>query len=178
MIYALNPFLLLLNRDHISVLNGMKMVEGTSHGNFPYEVLYANMQMWKIPGQSPRVMKGIGRSIDIAPTVLDLVGVEHKMDGESMLTPFSKGVFAERDRYAESPLGGGCLSMVRKDGYKFLSTGVLDGEDNAYALRGHSDHRLAVFDLTSDPNEYVNLIETPQGQEVLQWAISRHRELS
>jgi len=38
-------------------------------------------------------------------------------------------------------------------------------------------HRLAVFDLLSDPDEYVNLADTPRGKEVLGWAVERHREL-
>jgi hypothetical protein len=38
-------------------------------------------------------------------------------------------------------------------------------------------HRLAVFDLRTDPLEQVNLIDTPQGSEVLEWALERHREL-
>jgi hypothetical protein len=162
-----------------STVSGLEMLEGTSHGNYPYEVLYANMQMWMIPGRPPSVMRGIGRSIDFAPTILDLAGVEPKaMDGESMLEHFSEGIFPDRDRYAESPISGGCLSMVRKDGYKLVTIGAGgDGEDNTFALRGFAEHRLAVFDLESDPFEYVNLLETQQGQEVLDWAISRHGEL-
>jgi len=161
-------------------INGRQMIEGTSHGNYPYEVLYANMQMWRIPGYHAKVMRGIGRSIDIAPTILDLAGIRpDAMDGESMLPHFTDGAFPDRDRYAESPLNGGCVSMVRRDGYKFISTGVLaPGQENTLALRGFSQHGLAVFDLNSDPYEYVNLINTEQGREVLEWAVARHAELS
>ena len=45
----------------VAEINGKKMIEGTSHGNYPYEVLYANMQMWIIPYQIPKVINGIGR---------------------------------------------------------------------------------------------------------------------
>jgi hypothetical protein len=100
------------------------------------------------------------------------------IDGESMLNYFAEGAFPKRDRYAETPIGGGCLSMVREDGYKFVAVGDAGkGEDNIYAQRGFTNHRLAVFDLNSDPYEYVNLINTEYGQDVLSWAISRHREL-
>jgi hypothetical protein len=139
-------------------------IEGTSHANFPYEVLYANMQMWIIPGQNPIVMKGCGRSIDIAPTILELAGVSHgSMDGESMIPNFASGVFDDRDRYAEVP--GHCVSMVRKDGYKFLSR------------PSYADHIVAVFDLKTDPYEYVNLAKTPQGEEVIEWAIQKYKSL-
>jgi len=162
-----------------STINGYPMVEGTSHGNFPYEVAYANTQMWIIPGQAPVTMAGIGRLIDFAPTILDLSGARPLgMDGESMLPYFSAGRFPPRDRYAEAPLGGGCLSMVRRDGLKLVSTGAPAGEvDSEYALRGFPEHRLAVFDLESDPWEYVNLVHTPRGADMVRWAISRHREL-
>jgi hypothetical protein len=152
---------------------GDGMIRGTSHGPFPYEVLYANMQMWIIPGRSPRVMQGIGRSIDIAPTILELAGVAGpEMDGESMLVQFDSGRFPDRDRFAEDY--GGCVSMVRSDGWKLLSTGI----DNDHPRREAPDyHRLAVFDLRSDPEEYVNLADTPQGQDVVRWAVERHQEL-
>jgi hypothetical protein len=64
--------------------------------------------------------------------------------------------------------------MVRSDGWKLISTGIR----STRPPQGAPDHhRLAVFDLRSDPDEYVNLIDTPQGQEVLRWAVERHREL-
>ncbi len=62
------------------------------------------MQMWVVPGLAPRVMGGIGRLIDFAPTVLELAGTEHGgMDGESMLPSYTAGAFPRRDRYAEAP---------------------------------------------------------------------------
>ena len=75
------------------------MIRGTSHGLYPYEVLYATMQVWVIPEHPPRVMHGIGRSIDIAPTILDLADVDRSgLDGESMLGHFGSGRFPDRDR--------------------------------------------------------------------------------
>ena len=151
------------------------MIVGTSHGPYPYEVLYANMQMWLIPGQEPRVMQGIGRSIDIAPTLLELAGVERPgLDGASMLPNFASGRFPGRDRYAENQIGG-CVSMVRADGWKFISTGIASSRHPP--VHAPEFHRLAVFDLRSDPHEQVNLEDTRQGREVLDWALARHHEL-
>jgi arylsulfatase A-like enzyme len=150
------------------------MIVGTSHGPFPYEVLYANMQMWSIPARPARTMRGMGRSIDIAPTILDLAGLEaSQLDGESMLGHFDRGSFPDRDRYAENPVGG-CASMVRSDGWKLISTGPpLTGPPQ----KSTDYHRLAVFDLRADPYEYVNLVDTPQGEDVVRWAVERHQEL-
>jgi hypothetical protein len=162
-----------------STVNGLRMVEGTSHGNFPYEVLYANMQMWLVPGRSPAVLSGIGRSIDIPVTLLELAGIPVEgLHGESMLPFFEEGGFPSRDRYAEAPLSGGCLSMVRSDGKKIVAVGTpVNEEDSIGARRGFPQHVLAVFDLTSDPREYVDIAATPQGREVVDWAVDRHREL-
>lgn len=162
-----------------SIVDGLKMIEGTSHGNYPYEVLYANMQMWIIPGLPPRTMQGIGRSIDIAPTILDLADAgTTKLDGESMLAYFKRGAFPDRIRFAESPIAFGCLSMVREDGLKLVAIGGdASRHDTVFAQRGFGSHRLAAFDLKADPYEYVNVIDTPQGRELLKWAITTHRDL-
>ena len=90
-----------------------------------------------------------------------------------MLPHFSSGRFPDRDRYAENTKGI-CISMVRSDGWKVVSTGLVDGEPPRCAP---DYHRLAVFDLRSDPDEYVNLVHTPQGKDVLRWAVERHRKL-
>lgn len=165
-------------RYHLPYRNdGSNMIRGTSHGPFPYEVLYANMQMWLVPGRQPKVMRGIGRSIDIAPTVLSLASVDAAdLDGESLLGYYPEGIFPPRRRFAESGHGG-CISMVREDGCKLVSTGKLGGDASDPEHYGPAYHRLAVFDLTTDPYEYVNLIDTPQGQDMLRWAIAEHRAL-
>ena len=155
--------------------DGDGMIRGTSHGPFPYEVLYANMQMWLIPGREPRVMRGLGRSIDIAPTALELAGLDPSgLDGESMLGQFDAGVFPDRDRYAENPRGG-CISMVRADGWKVLSTGPAMDEPPRHATEFHL---MAAFDLRSDPLEQINLVDTPQGADALRWALERHEQLA
>ena len=158
--------------------DGALMIRGTSHGPYPYEVLYANMQMWIVPNLTPRTMTGIGRSIDIPPTILELAEIDPgiPMDGESMVKHFKKGTFSGRDRYAESGKGG-ALSMVRHDGFKLVSTGLTSAAAKDGEFYGPDYHRLAVFDLQSDPYEYVNLINTDKGQEVLEWAVTTHKEL-
>jgi arylsulfatase A-like enzyme len=120
-------------------------------------------------------MQGISRSIDIAPTILEVAGLKQlPMDGASSLPFVEKGIFPSRPRYAENRWA--CVSLVREDGIKFLSTGPIDdtvtADNNAPA-----HHRLAVFDLAQDPNEYNNLIETSIGDDALRWAIETHHRL-
>lgn len=144
------------------------MINGTSHGPFPYEILYANFQMWLIQGLTPGYIGGISRSIDIPATILDFIGLPHdQLDGMSMKPNFMTGrPFPYRERFAELNIGKGCLSMVREDGMKFLAS-------NAFA-----GHEKGVFDLTADPWEWNNLIKTQKGKEVLEWAVNRYSELN
>jgi len=160
--------------------DGANMIVGVSHGPYPYEVLYANMQMWVIPGHPPRTMAGVGRMVDYPATILDLAGLEHDfMDGESMLTAFRQGRFAARDRYAESGLAetGSCISMVRSDGFKLIAMNPEPLPAHEQAKEFPEYHRLAVFDLKADPYEYADIADSPHGQEVIDWAVNRHREL-
>lgn len=188
--YSLN-----LSRDSDEKPIWQQLYNSTSHGSYPYEVLYSNMQMWIIPGYEPHVMTGVGRLIDFPATILDLSGIPvSQMDGKSMLPDFQTGKFENRERFAENVLGRGCVSMVREDNMKFISTGIF-GDDASVKYRsnsnenidwgnitvsefdGPSQHRLAVFDLNSDPYERVNLIDSKVGQEVLLWAVNKHKEL-
>ena len=154
---------------------GLRLVDGTSHGPFPYEVLYASMQMWLIPGQKPGWMRGLGRLIDFAPTVLELAGLPPgERDGESMLAHFAAGAFPARERHAETPGSPGCLSMVREDQMKLIARSNYGSEGPGC---GFADHTLAVFDLAADPYEQVNLLGTRAGRDMLAWAVARHAEL-
>ncbi len=146
------------------------MINGTSHGLFPYEPLYANMQMWRIPNSKPKLIAGLSRSIDIPATILDLANIDSDpMDGESMLPYFSKGFIPRRDRYAEvafdSNSESGAISLVRHDGFKYLWS------------KAFRNHAPAIFDLNSDPNEQFNMLSTTVGQDILQWAIKTHQSL-
>ena len=77
----------------------------------------------------------------------------------------------------ENQLGSGCVSMVRGDGIKVISTGPVKEFEEDEVIYGPDHHRLAVFDLKSDPYEYVSLIDTDEGQAALQWAIEEHASL-
>ena len=80
-----------------------------------------------------------------------------------------------RCRYAENRWS--CISMVREDNYKFISTGLVSWNENKKEIYGPEHHRLAVFDLTADPYEYNNIINTSKGKEILEWAVKEHKKL-
>ena len=100
-----------------------------------------------------KIIEGQVRSIDITPTVLDLVGVdvgkiEPNMDGSSLVSSM-KNLRGHGERaYAEtvwSAYGMGARQMLREDNWKFI--------------RYLSSMYEEFFDLQKDPKEQVNLID-------------------
>jgi len=97
-----------------------------------------------------RTIKGIVRSIDLVPTLLDLVGIsteEYSFDGLSLLPLIEKdeareGVYSE-DLF--EPRGKGALQSLRTKDFKFIRNLTLGTEE--------------YYDLDNDPLEQNNLIE-------------------
>jgi len=100
-----------------------------------------------------KVISGQVRSIDVVPTILDLIGfpkeeINPPMDGES-LVPSMKNLRGHGKRaYAEtvwSAYGMGARQMLREDNWKYI--------------RYHSSMYEEFFDLKKDPKEQINLID-------------------
>lgn len=100
-----------------------------------------------------KVIEGQVRSVDITPTVLDLLGIDKEqikppMDGES-LVPYIKDLKGHGKRaYAEtmwSAYGMGARQMLREDNWKYI--------------RYLSSMYEEFFDLQKDPEEQTNLID-------------------
>lgn len=100
-----------------------------------------------------KVINGQVRSIDMAPTVLDLVGVTSEqirpeMDGESLVSCVEQLRGHGKRAYAEtvwSAYGMGARQMLREDNWKYIR----------YLSSMHEEF----FDLQKDPREQVNLME-------------------
>ncbi len=100
-----------------------------------------------------KVIKGQVRSIDMTPTVLDLVGVPKEkinpsMDGESLLPSIENLRGHGKRAYAETvwaAYGMGARQMLREDTWKYI--------------RYHSSMYEEFFDLQKDPREQINLID-------------------
>jgi arylsulfatase A-like enzyme len=100
-----------------------------------------------------RVIKGQVRSIDIMPTILDLIGfpsdaIQVPLDGESLL-PCMRDLKGHGKRaYAETlwaPYGMGARQMLREDNWKYI--------------RFLSSMTEEFYDLKKDPSEQCNLVE-------------------
>ncbi len=98
-----------------------------------------------------KTVKGGARSIDLIPTLLDLMGIsveEFDFDGESLLPAIQRGKVEYREGYAEDLFelrGKGALQCIRTDGFKYIRNLSLWTEE--------------YYDLVNDPQEKNNIIE-------------------
>lgn len=98
-------------------------------------------------------IEGQVRSIDMAPTVLDLAGIPKEsikpcMDGKSLVSSIKNMKGHGERAYAEtvwSAYGMGARQMLRENNWKYI--------------RYHSSMCEEFFDLKKDPREQINLID-------------------
>ncbi len=105
-----------------------------------------------------KVIKNMVRSIDLVPTILDLIGLpakEYDFDGQSMLSVINKN--ETRDEVYSEDLfesrGKGALQSVRTKDFKFIRNLTL-GEEECY-------------DLNSDPQEQNNLFQKTDKEKLI-----------
>ena len=121
-------------------------------------------------------VKSVVRSIDIAPTILDILGIqrEEQFEGESLFPAIldpaqgtDRTVFMERRHYAETLYQG--VSVL---GSKF---GVREG--NMKYVWAPEELTEELFDLTRDPSEKDNIADrNPELSSCLQDMIKDWKE--
>ena len=103
-------------------------------------------------------VRGLVRSIDLVPSLLDLLHIETKdagFDGESWASDVASGAVRGREAYSEDlfePRGTGAVQSIRTESTKFIRN-LTQGTEEYY-------------DLESDPSERDNRIGDV-GQDVL-----------
>ena len=116
---------------------------GMLHGGWHEEVQRVPLVFWMPFLAEPRVdrLDAITRSIDVAPTILDLAG----------LTPIGQGRSSRAAMLGRETLA---------DGAVVFGNSILRGRDEVSAYKYYGeDQPLAFYDMDGDPLETSNLIE-------------------
>lgn len=99
--------------------------------------------------------------IDIAPTILESLGIDNdtEMKGISLLEPAPENRLT---RHQSTIAGGWKLNLIKRGDktYKHLWEGL------TYDARSSE----MLFEITSDPLEQLNLIDTPEGRQIIRLA--------
>ncbi len=115
-----------------------------------------------VPGQSPQVVDDPVALVDVAPTLLDLVGapIPANMRGRSLLPRIAAGkaaAAAPRPIFAE---------LLPATAWPHHATMMVDG--NHKLIHRISDRRWELYDLASDPGEKKNLADAPASAALLE----------
>lgn len=98
-----------------------------------------------------RAIKGMIRSIDLVPTLLELTGIsveQYDFDGNNLLPIIERGEAKGEEAYSEDLFesrGKGSLQSLRTENFKFIRNLTLETEE--------------YYDINNDPLEQNNLIE-------------------
>lgn len=142
-----DPALIIIVGDHGESLG--EHAEKT-HGIFLYDATVHVPLILKLPGQehAGTVVKRQVRTIDILPTVLDLVSIRghDRFDGESLRRSILTKEIGERPVFGETDypvhFGWAPIRSIRKNGFKFIEA-----------------PRPELFNVAADPNELDNIYE-------------------
>ena len=123
-----------------------------THGMFLYSTTLQVPLLIRIPGGKPRRISGIVRHIDIAPTVLDLLGLQpgSAMQGSSLIPVINGTETSRRTAYGESlyaqhHYGWSSLRSLTTDRHEFIES-----------------PKAELFDRRKDPRQLRNLIHDQQ----------------
>lgn len=153
------------------------------HGAHLYEeVLRVPLMFWGAGIPEGVGFHGAAAHIDIMPTILDLAGVDQilEIQGKSLAQGIRNGKLPKgpsRPAYSEAHSKmaikrGQSLQRVERPSYS-----VRSGDQKLHRYRTTSGFRYEFYDLTSDPNERINLYkEKPQTLSELKGLLDGYEE--
>ena len=174
---------LLTNLEKLNLLDHTYVVITSDHGDIP-EFPSSPFPLPKLPGgafsddyhhvplifwhkkMKPKLIEGMHSSLDIAPTICDLLGIEKPtvFNGTSILKKESPSEYV----YAEHTYSGPCdldnkpiYLSIRSNSYKFIwKEYIYQGDENSVDLE-------EFFDLEKDQGETENLINDSNYQSII-----------
>jgi choline-sulfatase len=115
-----------------------------------------------------RVIESLVEFVDLAPTLLDAVGVEDlpASQGKSLM-PLLREKTGEHKEYVFSEFMADNKAMVRNERWKYIfTTGKHDLAQGYATGKGAPGITHRLYDLKTDPGETTNLADKPQYQDI------------
>lgn len=139
------------------------------HGRELWEPLVRIPLMVYVPGQPARRIQNRRSHIDLAPTILDLMGItpdDPLLHGHSLLEDIGNpGPPKDRDTYIDMPDGP----------FNDLRRSVITGPNAGLKLIEFQGGKQELYDLNTDPKEAKNLIGDPAQSKIAKDAMARVR---
>jgi arylsulfatase A-like enzyme len=139
------------------------------HGRELWEPLVRVPLMVYVPGTAGRRIQNRRSHIDIAPTILDLMGISPEdplLHGKSLLKDITNPAQPDdRDTYIDMPDGP----------YNDLRRAVITGPNAGVKMIEYQGGKQEVYDLNADPKEAKNLLGDPVQSKVAKDAMARVR---
>jgi len=126
------------------------------HGNpYYYEELVRVPMIMKLPGAAVagKVVAGLIESIDIMPSILALLGVSNvpRMQGDSFIRLIDDPQAQGKDVVFGYTVKDGPRAFARSSRWKLLTPNI------------QHDQQFKMFDLSSDPQEMLEITDNPDG---------------
>ena len=139
------------------------------HGRELWEPLVHVPLMIYVPGTPARRIQNRRSHIDLAPTILDLMGISPEdplLHGKSLVKDIANlGALDDRDTYIDMPDGP----------YNDLRRSVLTGPNAGLKLIEFQGGKQELYDLNVDPKEAKNLIGDADKAKIAKDAMARVR---
>lgn len=138
-------------------LNGEKMF---FHGQTLYNELIHVPLMFRMPKATPRVADDIVQLIDLAPTLVDVVGgaMPRSWQGRSLAEAIAGKPLEPRPAFAE---------LLPAPAWNHDARAMISADGNFKVYFRKSDRRWEIYDLRKDPTEQKDLSESAPNAEAL-----------
>jgi arylsulfatase A-like enzyme len=143
------------------------------HGRFEKHMMWEEIvrvpMVIRYPGLAPRAEPALVEMVDLAPTILDILGVDPMggVDGRSLLGLLRGEATEHRDVVFSEYLHDN-KAMVRTDRWKYVfTTGKADLALGYQTGRGPSGRDQRLYDMANDSRESLDLADDSQNAEVI-----------
>lgn len=132
------------------------------HGQTLYNELIHVPMMFRLPGAAPRVADDVVQLIDLAPTIVDVIGAQapKSWQGRSVRAALAGETLPPKPAFAQ---------LLPAPAWNHDARAMISGDGNYKVYFRKSDSRWEIYDLKKDPKETKDLSESaPNAAELKQ----------